>query len=249
MDFLQLKDRLIIVTGAGSGLGYETALLLHKMGARVIAISKERSTPNLYRQSLAELSNQGIHTYNLDLRSQSQIQNTVIEIVREYGKIEGFVHFAGTPRIKPIRYEEIDEILTLYNIHVFSALEFVKALCDKRRSKMLSIVLVSSISTLRSFSGLSGYASAKGAISAFCNSVAGEVARLGFRINTITPGDIKTSMTDTTVQQQSIKYRAERIQGEAIDVANLCAFLLSPASKFIHASEIVIDGGVSKVGI
>lgn len=242
-----LRDKLCVVVGASSGLGMASAKMLDALGARVVGIARRQER---LEQLQNECRNFRYRIY--DFSKQEGIKGLIDSIVSEYGKISGMAYFAGFGRVNPLRSENLDAIKSLFDVHVFSAFECVRILCDRRRSEHISIVLASSIASILSVEGLSGYGCAKGSINALCMSSLKELARYGGRINAILPGEIDTEFTQPFKEIQSSAYKQELAsyplgRGEVGDVANLCAFLLSPLSRLITGQMIIIDGGRSRI--
>lgn len=246
MDF-DVKDKLYIITGASSGLGRESAKLLDSMGAKVVAIARSED-------KLQNLKNEckNLEYKIFDFKSQDGIKELINSIVKEYGKVNGMAYFAGVGRLESFRTESLQEIKTLFDIHLFSCYEMVRILCDKRKSQDLSIVAISSISSLLSFQGLSAYAMVKGAINTFVKTSVLELAKCNARINSILPGDINTDMSNNARERQSSKFSTGSSSyplglGEKSDIANFTSFLLSPLSRWISGQIISIDGGYSSI--
>lgn len=243
-----VKDKLYIITGASSGLGKETCRFLDSLGARVVGIARREER---LKELQGECKNFAYKVF--DFSKQEGIKELIESIVKEYGKVNGMAYFAGIGRINPLRSENMIELKRLFEVHFFSAFECIKVLCDKRKSSNLSVVLVSSISSKMSFEGLSAYGSAKGAINALSVISKDELLGLGCRVNAILPGDIDTEMTAHAREFQAESYQNEAEsyplgKGNARDIANLVAFLLSDISSGIRGQNIAIDGGRSSVG-
>ena len=240
---MRLKDKLCLVTGASSGLGRETCKLLDSLGARVVAIARREDRLKSLEAECKNLS------YRIqDLSSQDGLKPLIDSIVKQEGKINGLAHFAGMGRLAPLRGENLDAVRNLFDLHVFSAYELVRLLCDKRVSNALSVVLISSISSIRGYPGLSAYSAAKGAINSLSNSLDSELKRYGGRVNAILPGDIETEISSRELK--SVDYEREYAnyplgRGTPRDIAGLASFLLSPLSAGISRAHIVVDGGVS----
>ncbi len=238
-----------LVTGAGSGLGEATALKLNALGATVIAVGRDTGKLEDVRQKAAMGEN--FHITGFDLSRTDEIGTFVKGIVKQYGKLSGVAHFAGMSSLFPLRATSLETIREMFELNFFSSYELLKAMNDKRLKSPdgCSVVLVSSISSMRSFEGLSAYGASKGAVDALVRSSALELARSSVRINSIVPGHIETAMTQQLAALQSDEYRQEIEDsyplgaGEPEDVANLATFLLSGTSKWITGQNIVVDGG------
>lgn len=243
------QDDIFLVTGASSGLGESVALALNNLGAKVIAVSRTQANLEKTKQKASNQENFFVESF--DFKQTSEINGFIKSLAKKYGKFNGVAHFAGMSILYPLRAVSTEKLKEIFELNVYSSYEVVKAFNDKRvkSAQMNSIVLVSSISSMRSFEGLSAYGTTKGAINSLVISSALELAKNSVRINAVVPGHIETTMTQQLAQLQSDEYREEIKNsyplgsGEPQDVSNLTIFLLSNASKWITGQNIVIDGG------
>lgn len=243
------ENNLFLVTGASSGLGRATLLELNKLGAKVIAVGRNIETLNEVKNISSSPNN--IYLEAFDFNQTEKIAVFLKEIVKKYGKLNGVAHFAGIGKLYPLRATSLEMLKEIFELNFFSSYEIVRVMNDKRfkNSDEFSIVLTSSISSIRSFEGLSAYGMSKGAVNSLVVSSALELAKSNVRINSILPGHIETNMTNNLAELQSEEYKNELInsyplgEGSPEDVAKLTTFLLSNSSKWITGQNIVIDGG------
>lgn len=243
------ENNLFLVTGASSGLGRATLLELNKLGAKVIGIGRNLELLNQVKNSSIFPDN--IYLEIFDFNQTEEISIFLKEIVKKYGKLNGVAHFAGIGKLYPLRATSLEMLKEIFELNFFSSYEIVRVMNDKRfkNSDEFSIVLTSSISSIRSFEGLSAYGMSKGAVNSLVVSSALELAKSNVRINSILPGHIETNMTNSLAELQSEEYKNELInsyplgEGSPEDVAKLTTFLLSNSSKWITGQNIVIDGG------
>lgn len=243
------ENNLFLVTGASSGLGRSTLLELNKLGAKVIGIGRNLDSLNEVRNNSTFPNN--IYLEIFDFNQTGEIAIFFKDIVKKYGKLNGIAHFAGIGKLYPLRATSLEMLKEIFELNFFSSYEIVRVMNDKRfkNSDEFSIVLTSSISSIRSFEGLSAYGISKGAVNSLVVSSALELAKSNVRINSILPGHIETNMTNKLAELQSEEYKNELInsyplgEGSPEDVAKLTTFLLSNSSKWITGQNIVIDGG------
>ena len=241
-----LEGKLILVTGASSGLGRQCAIDCSKMGAKIVAIGR-----NQERLNEVVIATEGnAVSYSFDLANIDGIKNLILKIVEEHGKLDGFIHAAGIEVTNPVKLSKSEEYESLYRVNCLSAIEIVKNLCGiKTFTKGGSIVLISSISGVIARKGLSAYAASKGALMSAARVMALEMASREVRVNTVSPGTILTPMMQIALEAMKEEDRTKRVEGfplglgQPTDISNACIYLLSDASRWVTGQNIIVDGG------
>lgn len=245
---IDLTGKKILVAGASSGIGAETSRLLGKLGASVILVA--RREPQL-QETMATLEGQSHRYYCQDLSQLDNIESFVKSVVLENGPLDGYVHCAGITSHRPLNLIKPKVMKEIMDINFGSFLEMVRCITKKGSfNEGMSIVGISSISSLRGNQSKTAYAASKAAMDAAVRCLGKELAPKGMRINTVAPAFIRTAIFDTFKNETADSSDADDIVarqylgiGEPQDVANMIAFLLSNASRFITGSTIGIDGG------
>ena len=245
---LDLTGRRILVTGASSGIGRATALLLSQLGAELVLVA--RDTGRL-ATTAALLEGSGHTVEPFDLSRSAEIPEWVKTISRKQGPLSGLVHSAGTERIRPIRFFALDSWRQFENINITSAFLLIKAF--RQKDVFLSpgsIVLMSSVAGMVGQAGHAEYCASKAALIAIAKSAALEFAADGIRVNCIAPGWVEeTGIAENAPQQRSpdqieaIKRRQPLGTGKPVDVAHGAAFLVSDAARWVTGTTLVMDGG------
>jgi NAD(P)-dependent dehydrogenase (short-subunit alcohol dehydrogenase family) len=158
--------------------------------------------------------------------------------------VEHFIHSAGVPGIQLARANEMAFVTQLFNVNLFSAMEIIRPLTQKRVNKgaLRSITFISSIATRLGASGYAVYAASKGAVNAMSLSLAVELAP-AVRVNAVLPGIVETQMTKEYFTDASFVAFYPLGFGRPEDVANAVEFLTSDRARWITGQEIVVDGG------
>lgn len=236
-----------MVTGAASGIGRATALLLSEMGAKVLLA--DINVDNL--QKVKAKCKGETEILVIDLMDADNIKNLVKEKTASFGKLHGFVHCAGLPYIAPLKVVNAEKAERVYKLNTYAAIELAKVCSNKQiyAGEHGSFVLISSVYGLVGSAANVGYAMSKGAIVAITKSLAMELVSNGIRVNCIAPGFIKTPMADKVDDMMDTSYN-DRLNalhpmgmGEAEDVAKSILFLLSDMSSWMTGAVLNVDGG------
>lgn len=244
---LNLSGKIFLVTGAASGIGRATSIILSRLGADLILLDLNPSGLNQTKTACKETDT--IIEYNL--MDVSSIKELLSVIVDKQGLINGFVHLAGIPYISPLKSISEKKYMEVLQVNTIAGLELAKAFANKKISgeENRSIVFISSVYALVGSPANVGYAMSKAALHGITKCLAIELASKKIRVNCIAPGFVKTNM----MQDTEIAFSENRNEvlkslhplglGEADDIGYACAFLLSEASKWITGSIMNVDGG------
>lgn len=247
---MDLSGKQYLVTGASSGLGRQTAITLSRLGANVALVARREDRLG---ETLGLMEGSGHRPYPFDLSKVGEIAALVARIVGENGKLDGLVHCAGLGAMRPLAattHEFMEEMLT---VNTLSFTEIVRLLSKRANTnERASIVAVSSVASMYGVKGRAAYAASKGALDSIVKSMAVELGgRRKIRVNTVNPGWIKTEMLENYIREAGEGKRKELEQwqflglAEPEEIANVIAFLLSPAAAQITGQSIVADGGVA----
>lgn len=237
-SIIDLNNKVVVVTGAGSGIGRETTRVLTGEGA--IVVMMDISTEGL--EETQKLCGENSHTLTIDLTDSTAITEAVAKVVAEYGKLDGLVHCAGISSRKPLNVLTREGFSKIMDVNFFSFVELVKQ-CAKRKhfNQGGSIVVMSSISSIVGYKAKSEYCVSKAAVDAFVRCMAQELAPQGIRVNSIMPVGVDTPMGRRAAEIADSVGSSE-IDGESlvqpVEVANTIAFLLSNAAPSISGAAI-----------
>lgn len=250
MDF-NLKDKVAIVTGGGSGLGAAISEVLAQEGANVIInyIVDEENVKNFVKNLNSKYGTNCIAVYG-DIINTDDIDKTILKAIKTYGRIDVLVNNAGvwpTAFVKDMDDEAWDKTvkINLSGPFYFSK-RVVNYLVDKgRKGKIINIV--SQAAFHGSTSGHAHYAAAKGGLVTFTVSLAREVAKYGINVTAVAPGMMRTPMNKESLSQREEEY-VKRIPLGRIsnpkEVAYTVAFLASDKADYITGATIDVTGGM-----
>lgn len=253
MDNVQdssFSGRVIVVSGASSGIGRATAGLLARKGAKLVLFGRNRERLEI---AAANAGAENCHVCVLDLKRTDEILPAVREAHGKFGHFYGLCHAAGTVTTLPLSASAPAVVDDMLKVNYVAGLELCRAVCRREFLDPAggSILFISSIYAIIGKAGEIAYSGAKGAIGSAARAMAIELARRNVRVNVLAPGMVRTEMTDRAFASLSKQQRAALEEshplgfGSTEDVAHAAAFLLSPASKWITGTQLVIDGGCS----
>jgi NAD(P)-dependent dehydrogenase (short-subunit alcohol dehydrogenase family) len=248
-----LDAKVVIVTGAGGGLGEGIARVAHREGASLIVadIDGQRAlgvAGSLERRGLA---------VTCDVRDDRQLQKLVDDTVRHFGRLDGVVNNAGINCVKPVLETTVEDWQNVLAINLRAAFVLSQIACRqmlRQQPSGGSIVNIASVHTHGALPASVTYDAAKWGLVGMTKSMAIELAPRGIRINAVSPGlvdtqiweDVKAAAPDA---RQCEDYFYSNIPiGRTIEpaeIGELVAFLLSDRSRSIVGSNLFADGGMS----
>lgn len=256
-----MKNKVIIITGAGMGLGLAAAKELASKGANLVLVDyNDKALQDAKSEISAEFSNVKIITIVADVSKEEAVKNYVDETVKAFGRIDGLYNNAGIEG-KQASITEYDlnifkKVIDINLMGVYYGLRYVIPVMQKQ--KFGRIVNVASVGGIRGVLNQMPYVASKHAVSGMTKNAALEYGRDGILTNAIAPGAILTPMvaeafrevnpTDPKAAEAEYAQRnpTKRL-GLPHEVAKLVAFLLSEENGYVSGQTIAIDGGESNI--
>lgn len=246
----EFEDKVVLITGAASGIGRETAVQLAKAGATLF-LSDINS--NGGEETLAMIQEKGEEAtfFEANVANAAQVAAMVAACVEQYGRIDCAFNNAGieggSGRLVDISEDEFDAVMDVNVKGVW--------LCMKHQIPQMitqgggTIVNTASVAGLVGSHSLSVYGATKHAVVGLTRSAALEYVRKGVRVNAVCPGVIRTPMVERGFAdnpqfvEATVKLNPMRRLGESEEVAKAVMWLLSDASSFTNGATITVDGG------
>ena len=244
-----LAGKVCLVTGATRGIGRAIAEALANQGATVVGSATTETGAQTISSYLADLNASG-EGICLDVTDSSRIESVAKYITDKYDTVTILVNNAGISvenLLIRIKEEEWDKLIDTNLKSVFRLSKiFVRGMMRQREGRIINI---SSVVGLGGNLGQTHYAAAKAGMIAFSKSLALETATRNITVNTVVPGFIETDMTsrlnDTTKEHILARVPVGRM-GTPEEIAHAVVFLASPASSYITAATLVVDGGMTR---
>ena len=242
-----LQGRTYLVTGASSGIGKATAVLLSECGARVLINGRDENRLN---ETLAQLSGAGHLAFTATLETADQTNDWLKSVLAASGPLDGVFHCAGIELIRPVRMIKQAQLNDVLGSSLFAAFGIARALNSK--NAMVdggSLVFMSSVAGSTGQVGLSVYSAAKAAIDGMVRSLACELSLRKIRVNSIAAGAVHTAMHDRLTKgsgdEATTVYEQSHLLGFGVpqDIAQAALYLLSPASRWVTGTTMAVDGG------
>jgi NAD(P)-dependent dehydrogenase (short-subunit alcohol dehydrogenase family) len=247
-DIFSVKDKVILITGASSGLGKHFALTLSNAGAKVILSARRKKALDSLSKKIKSSGNECL-VIPLDVSSKQSVTNLIEQSINKMGYIDVLINNAGISN--PVWFKDLSEEswMNVMETNLNGAFRVAKQVSDlmTKQGRPGSIINISSILGLRVGVQQTSYAVSKAGLTQLTKMMALELARNNIRVNAIAPGYIQSEMTEdffnTTEGKNYMKKIPQRRYGNPEDLDGAILLLASEASSFMTGSVIPVDGG------
>lgn len=251
-DKLRLEDKVAIVTGAASGIGRAIAEIFGSEGAKVVVADIQKKPKEGGKPTSEKIREEGGEAMfvETDVSSGESVDDMVKSTLNEFDRIDILVNNAGIFHQEKLHESDTERWGKLLDVNLNG-----NYLCSKKVIQYMlendiegKIVNISSIAGSVGYAESPAYCASKGAITVLTKELALDYAGEGININSISPGVIKTQMTDQFLDDPDMKAFMEQNTpykrlGEPEDIAHAAVFLASEESDFINGENLTVDGG------
>jgi NAD(P)-dependent dehydrogenase (short-subunit alcohol dehydrogenase family) len=245
----KLKDKVTVITGGTTGIGFAAAKRFIDEGATVIITGRNKETLEVARAELGDKAD----VVESDASNENDVKALFEHVVGKYGKIDALFLNAGIAKFAPWEDHSEEDFDRQFAINVkgpwLAIKHAIPALNDGA-----SIIATTSVANKMGMPGASAYSATKAALQQLVRVAAAELSPRGIRVNAVSPGPIetpifsKTGMAEAEMQEMAAGIQSQVALGRfgtSEEVANVALFLASDESSFVQGQEFVVDGGMT----
>ena len=246
---MNVKDKVIVVTGSSRGIGLAIADTLAEHGAHVVVASTNQEKASQVAESLSKKHGVEAKGFAVDVSSQDSTNALIQQTMDAFGRVDVLVNNAGITRDNLLLRLKADDWQSVLDTNLNSVFYLSKAVLKPMlKQKGGRIINIASVVGVIGNPGQSNYAASKAGVIGFTKSMAKEYASRGIVTNVVAPGFIQTDMTDALAEDyltNIVKEIPMGRLGSSEDISRLVLFLSSEYSNYMTGQVFTIDGGLS----
>jgi len=238
------EDKVVLITGGGTGIGKATAAAFIAKGAKVVITGRRQS---VLEEATQELGAQA-HFTTGDVSKNGDPARIIEETIRKFGRLDILVNNAGTGKMGPLSETSDEAIENIYRTNVFAPLALVREATTHLANSKGAIINVSSVAARGMMPGVVTYASSKAAVDHATRLLAAELGPMGIRVNAVAPGLTDTDITaDVKSNEEMLGMIIAQTPmgrlGEPDDIANAVLLLADDRAGWITGQSVQAGGG------
>ncbi|MEY4931037.1 MAG: hypothetical protein RI909_1761 [Bacteroidota bacterium] len=253
-----LKNKVSIITGGGSGIGKAIATVLAQQGSTVCILELNKTAADETVNALLSKSF-AAKGYSCNVANQQEVKNTVDSIVHEFGRVDILVNCAGIAHIGKLENTSEADFDKLFNVNVKGVYNAMQAVIAPMKNQRSGVILnLASVASSVGIADRFAYSMTKGAVFTMTLSVAKDYVKEGIRCNSISPGRVHTPFVDGFLKanypgkEEEMFDKLSKTQpigrmAEPEEIAHLALYLCSDEASFITGTDYPIDGGFLKL--
>jgi meso-butanediol dehydrogenase/(S,S)-butanediol dehydrogenase/diacetyl reductase len=252
--------RCAVVTGAATGIGRATALAFARDGYAVALVGRRAAPLEQLADELRQSGGDAI-AFSADVASPEEIAAAIDATVERFGGIDALVNNAGVGESGPLLEESLEQWNETLRINLTGAFLTTKLALPHLIERRGAVVNVASVNGILAGPGWTSYCVSKAGLIMLAKCVAGDYGRQGIRANSVCPGWVRTPMGDHDMDEVAKAHGTDREgayarahkqhplgrPGEAEEIADVIAFLASPAAAYVTGATVIVDGGTTVI--
>lgn len=249
-----VTNRVVVVTGAASGMGRATAHLFADEGARVVVVDLGADRVAAVVDDIDQAHGTGRALgFAIDVTDRGALSEMVSKVLGGWGRIDCLVNNAGVSMVSSLLQDEdsfVEAWRRTLDVNLSAYVHLARLVVPTMREAGFGrIVNIASTESIVATGGLAAYSASKAGVTGLTRSMAVELGRFGITVNCVCPGPINTGMTAGIDDESKIVYAKRKVPlrryGEPEEVAHMTLSLCLPAAGFTNGATLVVDGGMT----